>query len=540
MTTYSTVDDVRYRSGGDNGILRHVLFEEWQSRCYWCETPVLFASVEIDHILPHTATAEHLADLIRRHDLPADFDVHAPANLAPICGRCNREKSNNRFAGTLVTGKLARAAKKQDRVIQRVLAFATAHQRAAHAVAADQALRSPAEVLARIRMLTERVQAFSDTWRQDVTTTADGIALLFTPKTAHQEPGLPPLFDLSADDPATDEVGRGLTEVRDYGGAVVIDGRYLIPPDDSATSSIAEVLGLTGPDDQVLIAAVGTQLDPATTFHLALVTAGGAVRDRLPLHADSVASGQRGARMILRDGVGLFTACLQAEHPDNGGTITTHLTSTSLAGHYPYQLLAALQLFRDAEPTDRLEVRLNDRPLGSPVDVDAEQMGQILLAFRYDGDLITALDRVQAHTGQRFPVPEQITAKERTDLLLAARLLDGKAITLTDDVLTLTVKPDAIGAFLQDQHPGQPGELTAVGAEYAVTCGEHRMALGPVTIRAPQVTLVNADEMSAAATAAPVKARYQCLPGAKIAVHLASVDAPDGRPAKAAADYPRF
>ncbi|MFI7438208.1 HNH endonuclease [Micromonospora haikouensis] len=522
MATYSTMGDVRYRPGGDNGILRHVLFEEWQSRCYWCETPVLFATVEIDHILPHTATDDHLADLIRQHGLPADFDVHAPANLAPICGPCNREKSNNRFPGTLVTGKLARAAKKQNRVIRRVLAFAAANQRAAQAVAADQALRSPAEVLARVRMLTERVQAFSDTWRQDITTTADGIGLLYTPKTSGQEPGLPPLFDLSAGDTETAQVERGLTEVRDYGGAVVVDGRYLIPSDDSSAPSIAEMLGLRGPDDQVLIAAVGTQLDPATTFHLALVTASGAVRDRLPMHADSVASGQRGARMILRDGSGLFTAYLQAEHPDHGGSITTHLTSESLAGRYPYQLLAALQLFRHAEPTDRLEVRLNDRPLGPPVDVDAEQMGQILLAFRYDGDLIAALDRIQAHTGQRFPVPEKITAAERADMLLAARLLDGKEITLTDDVLTISVKPEAIEAFLRDQHEGRPGELTALGAGYAVTCGEHRMELGPVAIRAPQVTLINADEMRAdAGTAAPVRARYRCLPGTKIIVQLA-------------------
>ncbi|MEV4830551.1 hypothetical protein AB0K25_19790 [Micromonospora sp. NPDC049257] len=54
---------------------------------------------------------------------------------------------------------------------------------------------------------------------------------------------------------------------------MVVDGRYLTAPADSDTPSIAQVLGLTGPNDQVLIAAVGTQLDLATTFHLALVTA---------------------------------------------------------------------------------------------------------------------------------------------------------------------------------------------------------------------------------------------------------------------------
>ncbi|MER7891716.1 hypothetical protein ABTX15_18005 [Micromonospora sp. NPDC094482] len=154
-------------------------------------------------------------------------------------------------------------------------------------------------------------------------------------------------------------------------------------------------------------------------------------------------------------------------------------------------------------------------------------MGQILLAFRYDGDLIAALDRIHAHTRQRHPVPEKITAAERADLL-AARLLDGEAITLTDDILAMTVKPDAIDAFLQDQHEGQPGELIALGAGYAVTCGDHRMDLGPVEIRALQVTLTSVGEIRAAAGAGtPVKARYRCLPGNKIAMRLVLADAPD-------------
>ena len=70
------------------------------------------------------------------------------------------------------------------------------------------------------------------------------------------------------------------------------------------------------------------------------------------------------------------------------------------------------------------------------------------------------------------------------------------------------------------------GALIAVGAGYSVTCGEHRMDLGPVEVRAPQVALISAAEMRAAAgRGAPVKARYRCLPGSRIAVRLAPTDA---------------
>jgi hypothetical protein len=106
------------------------------------------------------------------------------------------------------------------------LRFAAANQRTTTTIAGGQALRSSTEVAAQIRLLTERGQAFSDTWRQDVTTTPDGIVLIYTPKNTGSdpdEPGLPPLFDLSSADDATGALVRSRGDIRDYGGELIVD-----------------------------------------------------------------------------------------------------------------------------------------------------------------------------------------------------------------------------------------------------------------------------------------------------------------------------
>ncbi|KUL42075.1 hypothetical protein [Actinoplanes awajinensis] len=123
------------------------------------------------------------------------------------------------------------------------------------------------------------------TWRQDFTTTADGIILTYTPKPGyHDEFGMPPVFDLSSANDDDAALVRSLGDIRDYGGDLTLDARYLIAPHDDATPSIADILGATGPGEQIVLSAGGTSMHPASTFQLAVVTETGAVRDRIALH----------------------------------------------------------------------------------------------------------------------------------------------------------------------------------------------------------------------------------------------------------------
>ena len=68
-------------------LLRLIIFQQWQERCYWCEEPKIYVDIQLDHIIAHTVSWKALDELITQHGLLPDFDVHSAANLAPICGR---------------------------------------------------------------------------------------------------------------------------------------------------------------------------------------------------------------------------------------------------------------------------------------------------------------------------------------------------------------------------------------------------------------------------------------------------------------------
>lgn len=81
-------EDARYsRSSERNRLLLLAMAQAWGNKCYWCRTPKTFRDLEIDHIAPRNP----------RGDADPGFDVDAAENLAPICGPCNKEKSNGEF-----------------------------------------------------------------------------------------------------------------------------------------------------------------------------------------------------------------------------------------------------------------------------------------------------------------------------------------------------------------------------------------------------------------------------------------------------------
>ncbi|GAA2241653.1 hypothetical protein GCM10010413_50130 [Promicromonospora sukumoe] len=85
---------VRYRNNGDNRVLRHMLRIAWDRRCYWCREFKGYLELEIDHILPKSSTNTQRQRLQKAFGVPDDFDVHAVYNLAPICGDCNKLKTD--------------------------------------------------------------------------------------------------------------------------------------------------------------------------------------------------------------------------------------------------------------------------------------------------------------------------------------------------------------------------------------------------------------------------------------------------------------
>lgn len=110
---------VHYQVNGDNAPLHTALFLLAKGRCYWCRRTFEYSVTEIDHIIPHTLDADRVSTIRTRLTLPADFDLHAPSNLALICRPDNNAKRDSDFteSGILLT-YLRDARNRADAVIE--------------------------------------------------------------------------------------------------------------------------------------------------------------------------------------------------------------------------------------------------------------------------------------------------------------------------------------------------------------------------------------------------------------------------------------
>lgn len=75
-------------------LLRFVLWEKYDRKCYWCLAPILTSDQsQIDHIIPQAADS----DQIERYGFASSDDLHEVGNLATICTarKCNQRKSDS-------------------------------------------------------------------------------------------------------------------------------------------------------------------------------------------------------------------------------------------------------------------------------------------------------------------------------------------------------------------------------------------------------------------------------------------------------------
>lgn len=130
--TTKTPDLVLYKDGNSpsNRLLRQALLKAWGDQCYLCSTPVTFVGAEIDHILPKTLGFEALEQVKHEWLTPAQaaaFDLNAAHNLAPICRKCNSDKSDTELSEVpAIAVWLDKAHKKQASVEGHVRAWRNA------------------------------------------------------------------------------------------------------------------------------------------------------------------------------------------------------------------------------------------------------------------------------------------------------------------------------------------------------------------------------------------------------------------------------
>lgn len=105
--------------------VRAALWRAYEARCFFCQTPIAFAELEVDHLIPGSLRDEDrvLCDLLSRLGLPPNFNLASLDNLVPTHARCNRRKSNLLFSDTslryyieLARARLPRVKEEIDRI----------------------------------------------------------------------------------------------------------------------------------------------------------------------------------------------------------------------------------------------------------------------------------------------------------------------------------------------------------------------------------------------------------------------------------------
>ncbi|GEM_PF-1669506 len=389
----------------------------------------------------------------------------------------------------------------------------------------QQVLGGVTDAIGRFDRLATRMRALSTFWRPDVFTTPNGIGVVYNerfPGAAALDPvRLRPTFVFPTDDDEAAVVQRRLSDVLDYGGDIEVDGRYVASFEVLASPASRALFDVSGPTEKLRITSVSRHVGPPPVYQLVAVAPSGRVRFRLPLQMDAPSIGERGARAKGADASGTFTVVHTADRPEYGGAVATNITIAGMAGRYPFAVRPAFEIFAHMEPGDRLEIRVNDHSAGSAVD----DLCGFLPEARLCTEVVTALEKLQSHTGVLFPIPDDLTRQDAHDLIFAARLVDGEQVRGGRSWLGLTIRADKLADFLDMDQVHTEGGLVVEMAEYTVTCGAHRLNLGPVAVVAPRMCLANLDELRAAVgTGDEPVARYECIDGEGVYFRVTSND----------------
>lgn len=78
---------------------RECLWKVHKEKCLYCENPIRFFDLEIDHLIPEYLidNPEEFELKKTEYGLEKTFDIQGVENLAPSCSKCNNSKSSNFF-----------------------------------------------------------------------------------------------------------------------------------------------------------------------------------------------------------------------------------------------------------------------------------------------------------------------------------------------------------------------------------------------------------------------------------------------------------
>ena len=175
------------------------------------------------------------------------------------------------------------------------------------------------------------------------------------------------------------------------------------------------------------------------------------------------------------------------------------------------------------EPGNRLSAHLGHARMGYADIGDAYLEG-----FRPVARLVLALDELQRHFGELFPVPERLTFRDLHELEIARQLVAGERARWLDHAITMQVRADRLEDFLASEDiRREPGTFILRNQAMSFACGDRSFDIGPIQLWGPRMRLANRRELEAAVgTGAEPTARWECMDGEHIYIRrLSHIDA---------------
>jgi hypothetical protein len=305
---------------------------------------------------------------------------------------------------------------------------------------------------------------------------------------------LTPHFSFPTDDPDAQETAERLRRALRLGGEVAIPGCYVEQVEVTAASEATQrLLGETRRQvSELRFISVPNNTGLPMRGTLVLERSGGREGLSVPFTFTQNVGGTDGRTLTGTDPSGLLQGQLELERGElvHG---RFRLTLAPLAGAYPHDVLPAVHFLAACEAGDILHFRRGPLTVSS-FAADAGAPEGIPDLYR----LVAALEVLQAHLGTLIPVPAEVKSEDFQDLMAMAGALSGGSARLRYTGLSLSVRPGGIRSLLESI-PSEPGGIYGAPNSMYITLDGQRRDVPGLAFWAPNVVLLNRDELESVA-----------------------------------------
>ncbi|UVS79420.1 hypothetical protein Actkin_03168 [Actinokineospora sp. UTMC 2448] len=364
-----------------------------------------------------------------------------------------------------------------------------------------QVVATGADLAERMESLIGSGNDISPYWRLRFDETEHGLMRTIVPRRPDSHIADPiqitPTFQFPPDDPNAQQLADQLRGTIEFGGDIEVPGRFVTRLQVTAASDATR--RLLGDEDQ-----------PGGTLRLTSVpdTAGLPLRGELVVESP-VGLPQVSLPFILRDRVtGTHGTTLRGADPNDGligqlriGNTTTPgltiiLTIRSPIGAYSQDVLPAFRLMAALQPGCTLSFRVGPEKIAF-FQVANNLDPKVADALR----MIEAMNVLQDHLGVLIPIDVPASNADHHDLLAIADALQSRPAPTHFSGFTATVPAERLEHFLATV-PDHPTQMRMGKGDYAIALGDREYDIPGLAIWAPDVVLINRDEILGAASEA--------------------------------------